>query len=284
MIRPLVPCLSALSVALLAALVPVAPGIARDYLLVQSGTTLRDSGFFDAVLPAFGESAGLEVRVVAVGTGQAIRNAERGDADLLFTHWPQDEERFVREGRGLERRDVMYNRFVLVGPPGDPAEIEGSRDVVASVRRIADTESLFASRGDDSGTHKAELRFWTEAGVDVGSGAHPWYRSLGAGMGATLNAGIAMGAYVLTDEATWLAFSNKGEYRILVERDPRMHNQYGVVLVKPLAGRENRLELARSFFDWIVSEAGQARIACFRIAGEQAFVPDREVAVRDCGE
>ena len=259
-----------------------APASAAEHILVQSGTTLRDSGFFESVLPVFTEATGIEVRVVAVGTGQAIGNAQRGDGDLLFTHSTIDEVQFVAEGYGLERRDVMFNHFVLVGPAADPAGVGGSREVVESFRRIADSGSPFASRGDDSGTHKAELRYWAEAGIDVEAEADGWYRSLGAGMGATLNAGIAMEAYLLTDEATWLAFGSKRGHRILVEGDPRLLNQYGVVLVTPHMGRAARLGDTQSFVDWIVSEEGQTEIACFRISGQQAYFPNAGGISHDC--
>ena len=255
---------------------------AREYVLVQSGTTLRDSDFFEAILPAFTEATGIEVRVVAVGTGQAIRNARRGDGDLLLTHSPVDELRFVADGHGVARRDVMFNHFIVVGPAHDPAGIGESRDVVSSFHRIAESGSLFASRGDDSGTHKAELRYWTAAGINVEEEEPGWYRSLGAGMGAALNAGIEMDAYLLTDEATWLAFGDKRGHRVLVEGDPRLHNQYGIVLVRPLEGRTAGLEDARSFFDWIVSDDGQARIACFRISGLQAYFPNADGVSRVC--
>ncbi len=260
------------------------PVVAEEFILIQTGTTLRDSGFFEAVLPDFTEATGIEVRVVAVGTGQAIRNAQRGDGDLLFTHSLVDEEAFVAMGHGLERRNVMFNYFIVVGPAADPAGIRGSRDVVDSFRRIANSGSPFASRGDDSGTHKAELRYWGEAGIDVDLDAAEWYRSLGAGMGATLNAGIAMQAYLLTDQATWLAFSRKRGHRVLVEGDPRLHNQYGVVLVSPHKGRTSRLEDAWAFFDWIVSDAAQSTIACFRISDQQAYFPNADGVRHECGQ
>ena len=258
------------------------PVVADEFILIQTGTTLRDSGFFEAVLPDFTEATGIEVRVVAVGTGQAIRNAQRGDGDLLFTHSQVDEEKFVAMGYGLERRNVMFNDFIVVGPAADPAGVRGFRNVVDSFRRIANSGSPFASRGDDSGTHKAELRYWAEAGIDVDRDAAEWYRSLGAGMGATLNAGIAMQAYLLTDHATWLAFGRKRGHRIQIEGDPRLHNQYGVVLVSPHEGRASRLEDARTFFDWIVSDVAQSSIACFRIAGQQAYFPNAEGANHEC--
>ena len=259
-------------------------GAGEAHVLVQSGTTLQDSGFFEAVLPEFAATHGIEVRVVAVGTGQAIHNARRGDGDLLFTHSPPDEARFVAEGHGIERRDVMYNRFVLVGPAADPAGIDGSTDVVASFARIARSGAPFVSRGDDSGTHKAELGFWRAAGVDLEAGDAAWYRSLGSGMGATLQAGIAMGAYLLADEASWHAFAGRRrDHRILTAGDPRMLNQYGVVLVRPRDGEAARLGAARRFFDWLLSAAGQTRIACFRVAGRQAYVPNAGPEVA-CGD
>ena len=203
------------------------------FIIVQSTTSTQNSGLLDYLLPIFKEKTGIEVRVVAVGTGQAIKNAQNGDGDVLLVHAKPAEEKFVAEGWGVERFDVMYNDFVIVGPANDPAGVAGSNDVVAALTKIAETKSPFASRGDDSGTHKAEKRLWKAAGIDIASASGDWYRETGSGMGATLNAGVGMGAYIMTDRATWISFGNKGDYKVAVEGDDKMFNQYGVILVNP---------------------------------------------------
>ncbi|MEM0944377.1 MAG: substrate-binding domain-containing protein, partial [Pseudomonadota bacterium] len=203
------------------------------FIVLQSTTSTQNSGLYDHILPIFTETSGIEVRVVAVGTGQAIRNATNGDGDVLLVHAKAAEERFVAEGHGIARHDVMYNDFVLIGPEADPAGLAGRSDAVAALQRIAETGATFTSRGDDSGTHRAELRLWAEAGIDPTTASGTWYRETGSGMGATLNVGIAMEAYVLTDRATWIAFGNKGGHRVLVEGDSRLFNQYGVIQVSP---------------------------------------------------
>ena len=204
-----------------------------SFIVVQSTTSTQNSGLLDAIIPAFQEESGIEVRVVAVGTGQAIRNAANGDGDVLFVHSKEAEEKFVSDGWGVQRLDVMYNDFILVGPSNDPAGINGFSDITAALKAIADAEVPFASRGDDSGTHKAELKLWKSAGVNAQAASGKWYRETGSGMGATLNVGTGMGAYIMTDRATWIAFGNKGNYQIVVEGDARLFNQYGVILVNP---------------------------------------------------
>ena len=244
------------------------------FIIVQSTTSTQNSGLFDSILPIFTAKTGIEVRVVAVGTGQAIKNARNGDGDVLFVHAKSAEEQFVADGEGFERFDVMYNDFVIVGPPADSAAIAGSSDVVASLTRIAEAEAPFASRGDDSGTNMAELRLWQEAGIDVRAASSGWYRETGSGMGATLNAGTGMGAYIMTDRATWIAFGNKGDYRIAVEGDPKMFNQYGIVLVNPSKHPNVKADLGQRFVDWVISAEGQAAIAGYRVDGQQLFFPN----------
>ena len=251
------------------------PAAALDrFIVVQSTTSIRNSGLFDHILPTFTGKTGIEVRVVAVGTGQAIRNAANGDGDVLFVHARAAEEKFVADGDGVARFDVMYNDFVIVGPPSDPAGIAGMAGAVAALAKIAAAEALFASRGDDSGTHKAELGLWKEAGVDVEAASGGWYRETGSGMGATLNIGTGMGAYVMTDRATWIAFGNKGGHRIVVEGDPRLFNQYGIILVNPDRHPGVKADLGRQFVDWILSGEGQAAIASYKVDGRQLFFPN----------
>lgn len=246
----------------------------EPYIIVQSTTSTQNSGLLDAILPEFETASGIDVRVVAVGTGQALRNARNGDGDVLLVHAKAAEEAFVAEGFGLPRRDVMYNDFIVVGPAEDPAGIEGLRDSVAALARIADARAPFASRGDDSGTHKAELRLWRDTGVDTAEASGSWYRETGSGMGATLNAGIAMQGYVLTDRATWVSFGNKGGHKVLVEGDPRLFNQYGVIVVNPARHPSVKIEAATRFADWLTGPEGQAAIAAFRVDGQQLFIPN----------
>ena len=263
--------LTAVLLALTASVLPVS---AQDRLLVQSTTSTANSGLYDHLLPLFEAESGIDVQVVAVGTGQAIRNAANCDGDLLLVHARAAEERFVAEGRGLARHDLMYNDFVLVGPASDPAGIAGGRSAGAALRAIAEAGALFASRGDDSGTHKAELALWAASGRDPGSASGRWYRETGSGMGATLNTGIGMGAYVLTDRATWVSFANKQDYAVLVEGDAALFNQYGVVPVSPVACPSVNAEAAHRFAGWLLSGAGQAAIAAFRIDGQPVFFPN----------
>jgi tungstate transport system substrate-binding protein len=244
------------------------------FIVVQSTTSTQNSGLFDHILPIFQDKTGIEVRVVAVGTGQAIKNAENGDGDVLFVHAKAAEEKFVADGHGVERSDVMYNDFILVGPPADPAGIAGTKDITAALTKIAETEAPFASRGDDSGTHKAELKLWKEAGVDAAAASGDWYRETGSGMGATLNTGTAMGAYVLTDRATWISFGNKGDYQIAVEGDDRLFNQYGIILVNPDKHASVKADAGQAFIDWVLSAEGQKAIADYKIDGQQLFFPN----------
>ena len=259
----------------LAALGPAAPAATQDrFIIVQSTTSTRNSGLYDHILPMFAAKTGIEVRVVAVGTGQAIRNAANGDGDVLLVHARAAEERFVADGHGVARFDVMYNDFVIVGPPSDPAGIAGMTDAVTALTKIAAAEVPFASRGDDSGTHIAELGLWKEIGVDVQAASGGWYRETGSGMGTTLNTGIGMGAYVMTDRATWLSFGNRGGHRIAVEDDPRLFNQYGIIPVSPERHPTVKADLGGKFVDWVLSEEGQTAIASFKVDGRQLFFPN----------
>ncbi|MCB1478260.1 MAG: substrate-binding domain-containing protein [Rhodobiaceae bacterium] len=244
------------------------------FIVVQSTTSTQNSGLLDYLLPMFKEKTGIEVRVVAVGTGQAIKNAQNGDGDVLLVHAKPAEEKFVAEGYGVERFDVMYNDFVIVGPANDPAGVAGMKDVVAALTKISEAKAPFASRGDDSGTHKAEKRLWKAAGIDIASASGDWYRETGSGMGATLNAGVGMGAYIMTDRATWISFGNKGDYEVAVEGDDKMFNQYGVILVNPEKFSNVKAEDGQAFIDWLIGDEGQKAIAGFKIEGQQLFFPN----------
>ncbi|SFR14100.1 substrate-binding domain-containing protein [Poseidonocella sedimentorum] len=257
-----------------ALLCAVAATVASADIIVQSTTSTANSGLYDHLLPQFEAEAGYKVNVVAVGTGQAIRNATNCDADVLLVHAKASEEAFVAEGRGVSRADLMYNDFVIVGPAADPAGIAGSEDTEAALRAIAEAGALFASRGDDSGTHKKELQLWSAAGTDPSAASGAWYRETGSGMGATLNAAIGMGAYALTDRATWLSFGNKGDYKVVVEGDPDLFNQYGVILVNPEQCPSVKVDEAQGFIDWLLSDAGQSAIAAHQIGGKQLFFPN----------
>jgi tungstate transport system substrate-binding protein len=252
------------------ALALAVPALAQDFITVASTTSTEQSGLFKHLLREANAALGLEVRVVAVGTGQALDMARRGDADVVFVHDKPAEERFVAEGFGVKRHDVMYNDFVIVGPKGDPAGARG-KDVVAALKKIAAAQVPFASRGDNSGTHAAELRYWKLAGIEPRGG---WYRETGSGMGPTLNTAAGMNAYVLADRGTWLSFRNRGELAILVEGDTRLFNQYGVMLVNPAKHPHVKKVPGQRFVDWLISPAGQASIAAYRIQGEQLFFPN----------
>ncbi len=252
-------------------------------ITVASTTSTEQSGLFSHILPIFTRETGITVRVVALGTGQALDVGRRGDADVVFVHDRVAERRFVAEGHGLARRHVMFNDFVIVGPEADPAgvgpearpgHIAGSRDTAAALKRIAESRAPFISRGDRSGTHAAELRLWQQAGVDPASGRGTWYREIGQGMGPTLNTAAAQGAYAMTDRGTWLSFRNRPALRVVVEGDARLFNQYGVMLVNPQRHPHVKREDGQRFIDWIVSPAGQAAIAGYRINGEQLFFPN----------
>ena len=249
---------------------------ADDSILLQSTTSTANSGLYDAILPAFTEASGITVNVVAVGTGQAIRNAENGDGDVLLVHARAAEEAFVAAGFGVERLDVMYNDFVVVGPANDPAGVAGTRDVARSLALIAGSGVPFASRGDDSGTHRKERELWEAAAVDVDAASGNWYRETGSGMGATLNVAVGMGAYALTDRGTWIAFGNKRDHVILVEGAEELFNPYGVILVNPERHPRVNVEAGQAFVDWITGDEGQAAIAAYTLGGEQLFFPDAD--------
>ncbi|MDH5797408.1 MAG: substrate-binding domain-containing protein [Paracoccaceae bacterium] len=252
-----------------------AHAMAQDkFIIVQSTTSTQNSGLFDYLLPIFKEETGIEVRVVAVGTGQAIRNARNGDGDVLLVHSKEDEEAFVAEGFGVERFDLMYNDFVIVGPAGDPAGIGQSDNVIDALARISAAGAPFLSRGDDSGTNKAELRLWDKAGLMPGASTGQWYRESGQGMGATLNMATQLGAYTLSDRATWVAFGNKGDFAIRVEGDPALFNQYGVTLVNPDRFANIKAELGQIFVNWLISSHGQELIGKFEVNGTALFFPN----------
>ena len=255
------------------------PAVAHDrFITVASTTSTEQSGLFDYLLPMFKAKTGLDVHVVAQGTGQAIETGRRGDADVLFVHDAKSEEKFVSDGFARKRYDVMYNDFVIVGPSTDPVGIKGMKDTGAALKKIAVAEAPFASRGDDSGTHKAEQRLWEIAGVDVESASGGWYRSTGSGMGPTLNTSAAMDAYALTDRGTWLNFRNRGNLTILVEGDKRLFNQYGVMAVNPEKHPHVKLEDGALFVNWLISKEGQDAIAGYKINGEQLFFPNADKA------
>ncbi|RWM74737.1 MAG: sulfate transporter [Mesorhizobium sp.] len=251
-------------------------GAQEQSIVVASTTSTRDSGLFDHILPLFATKTGIDVRVVAQGTGQALDAGRRGDADVVLVHAREQEEKFVRQGFGVRRFDVMYNDFVLIGPRGDPAGIKGSPDVAAALTSIQSKKAVFVSRGDKSGTHFAELGLWKAAGVDVAAMKEPWYKEIGQGMGAALNTASAMNAYVLSDRATWLAFKNRGELEILVEGDERLFNQYGVMLVNPARHASVKAEPGQRFIDWLISPEGQQAIAEYKIDGQQPFFSNAE--------
>ena len=253
-----------------------APGAhAQDRsIILQSTTSTANSGLYDHILPLFRSKTGITVNVVAVGTGQAIKNAQNGDGDVLLVHAKTAEEKFVADGYGVERYDVMYNDFIIVGPPADPAGIAGMKDATAALEKIAASGAIFASRGDNSGTHKKELALWQDAGVDPAEASGRWYRETGSGMGATLNTAVGMSAYTMTDRGTWISFKNKGDYEILGEGDANLFNQYGVILVNPDKHKRVKLAEGQAFIDWILGEEGQAAIAGYRLDGQQLFFPN----------
>ena len=261
-----------LAAALAAAAAPLAAQ--EKFITVASTTSTEQSGLFGYLLPIFEKATGIKVRVVALGTGQALDMARRGDADVVFVHDPAAEKKFIDEGFGVDYRQVMYNDFVIVGPSADPAKIKGSKDTVDALKKIAAAKAPFASRGDKSGTHAAELRYWKAAGVDIDAQKGPWYRETGSGMGPALNTASSLNAYVLADRGTWLAFKNRGDLAILVEGDRQLFNQYGIMLVNPAKHPHVKKDLGTAFVNWVASPAGQKAIAGYKVNGEQLFFPN----------
>jgi tungstate transport system substrate-binding protein len=264
-----------LLIAATASLAFAGSAIAQDKsIVVASTTSTQDSGLFGHILPMFKAKTGIDVKVVAQGTGQALDTARRGDADVVFVHAKPAEEKFLSEGFGVKRYPVMYNDFILIGPKSDPAGIKGSKDIVAALGAIKAKGADFISRGDKSGTHQAEINLWKVAGVDIAKDKGPWYKEIGQGMGAALNTASASNAYVLADRGTWLSFKNRGDLGIAVEGDKRLFNQYGVMLVNPEKHPSVKKDLGQQFIDWLVSSEGQKAIADYKINGEQLFYPN----------
>jgi tungstate transport system substrate-binding protein len=252
-----------------------APSLAQEKsIVVASTTSTQDSGLFGHILPLFKAKTGIDVKVVAQGTGQALDTGRRGDADVVFVHAKAQEQKFVAEGFGVKRFDVMYNDFVVIGPKSDPARIKGGKDVLAAFKAIAKAGSPFVSRGDRSGTHIAELALWKAAGLDPAGTKPAWYREIGQGMGAALNTAAGMGAYVLSDRGTWISFKNKSELQIVVEGDKRLFNQYGIILVNPAKHPNVKKDLGQQFIDWILSSDGQNAIKSYTLNGQQLFFPN----------
>ena len=251
------------------------PALAQDkFITVASTTSTQSSGLFDYLLPIFEKKTGIQVRVVALGTGQALDLARRGDADVVFVHAKAAEEKFLAEGNAVKRFPVMYNDFVIIGPKSDPAKVSGMNNVAEALEKIKDAKAPFVSRGDRSGTHMAELKLWKAAGVDLAAAKGAWYRDTGQGMGAALNTAASMNAYVLSDRATWLNFKNRGDLTVLVEGDKRLFKQYGVMLVNPAKFPQTKKEMGQRFIDWLISPEGQNAIAGYKIGGQQLFFPN----------
>ena len=246
----------------------------QPYIVVASTTSTEQSGLFPHLLPAFTADTGIDVRVVAVGTGQALDIGKRGDADVVFVHDKAAELKWLAEGNGVRRYPVMYNDFVLIGPKADPAHVAGGHDIVAALQKVAAAKPAFVSRADKSGTYSAELRLWKDAGIDIAKDKGPWYRETGSGMGPALNTAAGMDAYLLADRGTWLNFRNRGNLEIVVEGDKRLFNQYGVMLVNPEKHPNVKKDLGQKFIDWLVSKRGQEVIASYKIGGEQLFFPN----------
>jgi tungstate transport system substrate-binding protein len=265
--------LALVAFALLALATPVSQA-ADDFIILQSTTSTQNSGLFEHILPLFTKKTGIEVRVVAVGTGQALKNAEKGDGDVVLVHSEPDEEKFVADGWGVKRYPVMYNDFIIVGPAADPAKIVGIKQAPEALKKVAEAQAPFASRADDSGTHKAELKLWQQAAVNPKASSGSWYLETGSGMGATLNTAIGKQAYALTDRGTWLAFANKDDFRVLVEGDAKLFNQYGVILVNPAKHPNVKAKEGQAFIDWLTGPEGQAAIANYKIDGQQLFFPN----------
>lgn len=266
---------SALSFLLLA--LPGSLSAEEKSIILQSTTSTENSGLLNHLIPIFKKDTGIRIHVVAVGTGQALKNASNGDGDVLLVHAKSAEEKFVKDGYGVERFDVMFNDFVILGPKTDPAKIKGIKDVAKGLSQIAEKQASFISRGDDSGTHKKELKLWKAATVKLDNKPR-WYRESGSGMGATLNIAAGMGGYVMSDRATWIAFKNKANLEILIEGDKRLFNQYGVILVNPAKHKNVKAKLGQKFIDWLTGPNGQAAIKTFKINGKQLFFPNAEQA------
>ena len=259
------------------ALIALAVSISRaadNFIIVQSTTSTQNSGLFEHILPLFTKKTGIEVRVVAVGTGQALKNAEKGDGDVVLVHSQRDEEKFVADGWGVKRYPVMYNDFIIVGPAADRARIAGMRQAPEALKKVAEAQAPFASRADDSGTNKAELMLWQQSGVDPKKSSRSWYLETGSGMGSTLNIAVGKQAYALTDRGTWLAFANKDDFKVLVEGDDKLFNQYGVILVNPAKHPNIKAKDGQAFIDWLTGSEGQAAIANYKIDGQQLFFPN----------
>ncbi len=260
---------------LAAAAIAHTPANATDVsIILQSTTSTANSGLYDTILPVFKEKTGITVNVVAVGTGQAIKNAKNGDGDVLLVHAKSAEEKFVAEGFGVKRFDVMYNDFIIVGPAADPAELNGMQDAPAALQKLARAQAVFVSRADNSGTHKEEVHLWKIAAVDPQKHSGKWYRETGSGMGATLNAAVGMSAYALTDRATWISFKNKSDYKIHVQGGDALFNQYGIVLINPKKHSVVKKIEGQVFIDWILSDEGQGAIASYKLGGQQLFFPN----------
>ncbi len=256
------------------------PAVAQDKsaqdksIIVASTTSTQDSGIFGYILPLFEAKTGIQVKVIAQGTGQALDTGRRGDADVVFVHAKAAEEKFLSEGFGVKRFPVMYNDFIMVGPKSDPAGVAGTKDIVAALKALQAKQIPFVSRGDRSGTHQAELALWKTAGIDIATEKGPWYREIGQGMGATLNTAGAMSAYTISDRGTWISFKNKGDFVVAVEGDKRLFNQYGVILVNPQKHSHVKQALGQQFIDWLISTEGQKAIGDYKVDGQQLFYPN----------
>ena len=246
----------------------------QKFITVASTTSTEQSGLFKHLLPIFEKKSGIQVRVVALGTGQSLDMGRRGDADVVFVHARPLEEKFVAEGFGVKRYEVMYNDFVLIGPKADPAEVAGGKEALEAFRKVKAAQAPFVSRGDKSGTHFAEIEIWTAAGIDLAKDKGPWYRDTGQGMGPALNSAAGMNAYVLADRGTWLSFKNRADLGIVLEGDARLFNQYGIILVNPAKHPSVKREMGQAFIDWVISPEGQKAIAGYKIGGEQLFFPN----------
>ncbi len=256
---------------------PLSAAAEEKSIILQSTTSTENSGLLNHLIPIFKKDTGIRIHVVAVGTGQALKNAQNGDGDVLLVHAKSAEETFVKKGYGVERFDVMFNDFVILGPKNDPAKVKGLKDVTLGLAKISNKKASFISRGDDSGTHKKELNLWKNAGIALNKD-QTWYRESGSGMGATLNIAAGMGAYVMSDRATWIAFKNKANLQILIEGDKRLFNQYGVILVNPAKHKNVKAKLGQTFIDWLTGDKGQAAIKTFKVNGKQLFFPNAKPA------